>query len=322
LTRFVTRRLLHTLSVLLLVSFGVTFLINLAPGNPADTILGVGATQQQVAELDKALHLNNPFYLRYWDWLRDLLQGNFGTSYYTHLPVLGSITQAVPVTGELIVVAFLMALVVSIPIGIYAAYRADGRFDRMWSVASSALISSPPFISAILLVYVFALLMRNFPIRFPATGWTDLTAGLGSNLWHVFLPALTLALLLIPAYSRLLRADMVATLQEDYILSARAKGLSNRRILLVHALRQSSFSLVTLAGLSLGQLISGAAIIEVIFALPGLGQLIVNAVLAKDVPLVQGSVMFVAIVYVFLNMAVDLAYGYLDPRVRRRRVVL
>jgi peptide/nickel transport system permease protein len=302
-----------------LVSFGITFLINLAPGDPAYAILGDQATPPEVAQVHKVLGLNNPFYVRYWDWLRGLLHGNFGTSYQTQQKVSHSIAQGFPVTAELIVVAFLLAMIISIPVAIYCAYRVDGRFDRAWAVVTSALISFPPFVSALLLVYVFALVLRNAPIHFPATGWTYLTGGLGSNLSHVFLPALCLALVLIPLYSRLLRADMVATLQEDYILAARAKGVPTKRILFVHALKQSSFSLLTFAGLSLGQLISGAAIVEVIFALPGLGQDVVNGINQKDIPLVQGTVMFIAIVYVILNLAVDLTYSYLDPRVRLQR---
>ena len=317
--RLIVRKLLRTVSVLLLVSFGVTFLINLTPGDPAYAILGAQATRSEVAQVHKLLHLNDPFYLRYWDFLWGLLHGNFGTSYVTDVPIIDSIKQSGPVTAELIVVAFLMAIIISVPIGVYCAYRADGRFDRVWALITSALISSPPFVSALVLVYVFGLLLRNFPIHFPVTGWTSLTASVGSNLWYVFLPALTLAFVLIPTYSRLLRADMVATLQEDYILAARAKGVPTRQILVVHSLRQSSFSLITLAGLSLGQLISGAAIVEVLFALPGLGQLLVNSINSKDIPVVQGVVMFIAIVYVVLNTAVDVAYAYLDPRVRLQK---
>jgi peptide/nickel transport system permease protein len=315
----IVRKLLHTIFVLLLVSFGITFLINLTPGDPAYSILGDQATPEQVAQVHKTLGLDHPFYQRYWDWLKGLVQGNFGTSYVTQQKVLHSIAQAFPVTAELIVVGFLMAMIISVPVAVYCAYRADGRFDRAWAVVSSALISFPPFVSALFLAYVFALVLRKYPIHFPVTGWTYLSGGLGSNLYHVFLPALTLSLVLIPLYSRLLRADMVATLQEDYIRAARAKGVPTHRILFIHALKQSSFSLITIAGLSLGQLISAAAVVEVIFALPGLGQSIVNAIGQKDVPVIQGIVMFIALVYVFLNLAVDLAYSYLDPRVRLRR---
>jgi peptide/nickel transport system permease protein len=319
LANLIVRKALHTVIVLLLVAVGITFLIDLTPGDPAYAILGDQATPEQVAQVHHALHLDDSFYVRSSDWIWGLLHGDFGTSFLTNQSVLSRITQAAPVTAELIVAAFLMAIVVSVPAGVYSAYRAGGYFDRIWSMVTSALISLPAFVSALILVYVFALSLRNFPVHFPVTGWTDIKDGLGSNLWHVFLPALTLALVLIPAYSRLLRADMAATLQEDYILAARAKGLPTRQILIVHALRQSLFSLVTLAGLSIGQLISGAAIVEVIFALPGLGQLIVSSILAKDVVVVQGTVMFIALVYVLLNTAVDMTYSYIDPRVRLQR---
>jgi peptide/nickel transport system permease protein len=310
------RKILHTIAVLLLVSLGVTFLINLTPGDPAYSILGDQASPTQVAEVHQALHLDDPFYARYGRWLSGVGRGDFGTSYLTRRPVLDSILQAIPVTAELIVLAFIMAMLISVPIGIYTAYRANGRFDRFWSLVSSFFISMPPFVSALLLVYLVALKLRSLPINFPVTGWVDLTDSVSENLRHAFLPALTLALALIPLYSRMLRADMLATLQEDYILAARAKGVPTRRILFSHALRPSSFSLMTLAGLSLGQLISGAAIVEVVFALPGLGQLIVNSILDKDVPMVQGTVMFIAIVYVLINVLVDVSYSALDPRVR------
>jgi peptide/nickel transport system permease protein len=305
-------------AVLLLVSFGVTFLINLTPGNPAYSVVSDQATAQQIAAVDKSLGLNQPFYERYWHWVSGLFHWNFGTSYATNEKVITMIARALPVTAELIAVALIMSLLISIPVGIYCAYRVDRFFDRAWAGVSSVLISFPPFISGIILAYVFGYLLRHFAVHFPVTGWTYLTGGLGSNLWHVFLPALALSFVLIPVYSRMLRSDMVATLQEDYILAARAKGLRTRRILVVHALRQSSFSLLTLAGLSLGALISGAAVVEVIFALPGLGQLMVNSISAKDIPVVQGEVMFIALCYVVINTLVDLGYNYLDPRLRLR----
>ena len=311
-------RIVHVIFVLIIVSFGITFLMNLIPGNPAYTILGDQATQQQVVAVDKALNLNQPFFERYWHWVIALLHGDFGVSFITHQSVIQAVGQAAPVTAELIVVAFIMALVVSIPAGVYCGYRPDGRFDRIWFTLTSIFISSPVFVSALLLVFAFGVELNGFPIHFPVTGWTAITAGLGSNLWHAFLPSLTLALPLISTFSRLLRADMVATLQEDYILAARARGIPVRRILVVHALRQSSLSLFTLAGIQIGQLISGAAIAEVVFALPGLGQLFVNASSTKDIPTVQGEVLFIALAYVLLNTIVDFAYSHLDPRIRSR----
>jgi peptide/nickel transport system permease protein len=327
-SRYIARKLLHILVVLLLVSFFTAFMLDLTPGDPAYAILGDQATPEQVAQVHKDLELDRPFYQRYIQWLgvghiidskdytTGILQGDFGTSYRTKEKVMDVIKERLPVTLELVVLAVLLALAIAIPIGIFTAYRADGKFDRSWRAASSALISLPPFVSSLILVFIFALTLRHTFFHFPVTGWTRLTDNLPNNLWSAALPVFTLALIEIPAYSILLRADMIATLQEDYILAARAKGLPTMRILLRHALRPSSFSLLTLAALSLGRLIGGSIIVETVFALPGLGQLLVTSITQKDVLIVQGVVMFVAIAYVLLNAFVDVMYHVLDPRVR------
>jgi peptide/nickel transport system permease protein len=317
--RLIARRLVHIVLVLFLVSFALTFLIDLTPGDPAYSILGEQATQEQVDQVHKDLHLDDSAPSRYWRWVQDVLQGDFGSSYVTKRPVMEAITEALPATLELVVLTILVSLAVAIPIGVYTAYKPDGRLDRAMTLLSSLFISLPSFVVALVLVYVFALLLQNFPIHFPPTGWAKLSESPGENLWYITLPVLALSLQQIPQFSRLLRADMIATLQEDYILAARAKGVSTRRILFRHALRPSSFSLVTLAGLNLSHLISGAVIIETLFALPGIGALTVNSVFSKDIAVVQGVVMLVAIVYVVVNNLIDVTYGYLDPRVRVRR---
>jgi peptide/nickel transport system permease protein len=317
--RLIARRVVHIVLVLFLVSFALTFLIDLSPGDPAYSILGEEATQEQVDQVHKDLHLDDSVPSRYWRWASDVVSGNFGTSYITKQPVIDAITEALPATAEVVVLTILLSLAVAIPIGVYTAYKPDGRFDRFWALFSSLFISLPSFVVALVLVYLLALLLQDFPIHFPVTGWAKFSESPGENLWYITLPVLTLSLHQIPQYSRLLRADMIATLQEDYIVAARAKGVSTRRILFRHALRPSSFSLVTLAGLNIGQLIGGAVIIETLFAVPGLGQLTVNSVLGRDIAVVQGIVMLVAIVYVVMNNLVDVIYGYLDPRVRVRR---
>jgi peptide/nickel transport system permease protein len=314
--RLLVRRGLHVLAVLLIVTFAVTFLIDLTPGDPAYAVLGDQATPEQVAAVHAQLHLDDPVTVRYWAWLDGVLHGNFGTSLVSRERVLESIGQRLPVTVEVVVLGLVMGLLLALPIGMYTAYRADRFADRMWSVGSATLISLPPFVTGLLLVFLVSLSLRTAAVHFPATGWARLADGLGDNLWHAFLPALTLAIAEIPVYSRLLRADMIVTLREDYILAAAAKGLSAARILARHALRPSSFSLLTLAGLSLGRLIGGAVIVEILFALPGIGQLLVLAIQGKDLAVVQGVVTFVAIAYVLLNSLVDVLYGVLDPRVR------
>lgn len=314
--RLVAGKLLHLALVLVIVSFALTFLIDLTPGDPAFAILGPEATDEQVATVHETLGLDDSLVTRYGRWLGDLATFDFGTSYITRQPVLETVGERLPVTAELIGLTLVIALAISVPVGVYTAYRADGRFDRAWMVANSAIVSVPPFVTALVLVFLLALQARVFP----ATGWVALGDDPAENLRHIFLPALTLALVEIPSFSRLLRADMITTLQEDYILAARARGVPTTRILVRHALRPSSFSLVTLAGLSLGRLIGGAVVVEVLFALPGLGQFIVNSIQNKDIPAVQGVVMFVAVLYVVVNLLLDVSYGYLDPRARARRV--
>ena len=292
-------------------------LINLIPGNPAYAILGSQATPHQVGLIDHQLGLNQPFVIRYLKWVGDIAQGHFGTSLVTHQPVFEIIKTRLPVTLELAILAELLALALAVPLGVYAAQRAGSLFDRSSTAAASVLISSPGFLTALLLAYLLAVQFRIFPV----TGWVPLTQSLGGNLSHVFLPALTLALSELPVFMRLLRSDMIATLQEDFILAARAKGMPTHTILFRHALRPSMFSLLTLSGLSLGRLLGGTVIVESIFSLPGLGQLIITSIFNKDYVTVQGVAMFIALSYVVINMVVDVAYGFLDPRVRRGRGV-
>lgn len=308
---FVAARVAQGLLVLLVVSFVVAFMLDFAAGDPAYSILGEQATDEQVSEVHAELGLDDPILVRYAGWLGDAIRGDLGTSYLTQRSTTDLIVERLPVTVELVVLALGMALIVAIPIGIATAHGADRAADRAWSMVASSLISVPSFVTALVLVYLFSLRWQVFPV----TGWVPITESFGENMRHAFLPALTLALVLIPQFSRLLRADMIATLQEDYILAARARGISTTRILVRHALRPSSFSVVTLAGLSLGQLIGGAVIVETLFALPGIGQLLVDSIFTHDVTTVQGIVAFVAAVYVVANTGIDVLYGYLDPRV-------
>lgn len=291
-------------------------LIDLTPGDPAATILGDNATPQQIAVLRDQLGLDKPLLVRYAEWLGHLARGDFGTSIRSQQPVLDAILERLPVTLELAVLAQIIAFAVVLPLALYTAYRAGGRADRLANVVTSGLVSMPPFLTALLLVFVFALTLRAFP----ATGWVRLSEDPVGNLSSAFLPALTLALTELAVLTRVLRSDLIATLQEDFILSAKAKGLPTWYVLLRHALRPSSFSLITLAGLGLGRLIGGAVIVETLFALPGIGQLLVNSILAKDAVTVQGVVIFVALAYVALNLLTDLLYAILDPRTRVARV--
>jgi peptide/nickel transport system permease protein len=316
--RYITSKLGRAALVLLLVSSATALLLDLAPGDPAYAYLGVDASPEAVRAVHQDLGLDRPVHERYLEWLGNAVTGDLGESYRPSAAaresVTSQVTEALPVTIELIVLSLALALAVSIPLGIYGAYRKDGALDRITTVAYSVLMSMPAYVLAPVLVFVLALQLRLLP----ATRWVPLTADPGDNLRHALLPALVLALELVPGFAVLLRNDMVRTLEEDFILNARSKGLSPRRVLLHHALRPSSLSLLTLSGITLGRLIGGAVIVESLFSLPGIGTLLLTSVQARDINTVQGVVLFVAAAYVLINAVVDLAYTYLDPRIRLR----
>lgn len=309
------RRVPRLLAVLLLVSFGTFILLQLIPGDPAAAILGQAATPQAVHQLDHQMGLDQPLWTQYWHWLTHALGGNLGKSLVAPGgTVVSRIGQALPVSLELAVLAVLMALVVAVPVAVWSAYREGRGFDRMASGVSFGLLSAPTFVTGLVLALLLALEVRAFP----RAEWVRISssAGIASNLSHAFLPALTLALPLMATYTRLLRSEMLQTLREDFIQFAHAKGLPIRTVLFRYALRPSSLSLITLSGVTLGALLGGTVIVETIYALPGLGNLLVGAVGTSDYPLVQGVVLVIAVAYVLVNTAVDLSYGWLDPRTR------
>jgi len=304
---------LLTLLVILLAATALTFFItNVLPGDAAVAILGDSATPADIASLRTELGLDRNIVVRYVDWLSHALRGDLGKSYRTRENISTMIGDRLPVTLELILLTQLIALGVAVPAGILAAYRSRTKVDSALATVSIGLLSTPAFVKGILLIYLMSVLLGWFP----ASGFKSLSDGLGANLHSLALPAMTLALAEIPVYMRLLRADMISTLQQDYILVARAKGLSVREILLGHALRPSSLSRVTVVGINLGRLVGGAVIIETLFALPGIGQMLVNAVYQHDQFVIQGVVLVIATGFVLINLLVDLMYALIDPRVR------
>ncbi|MCX7211586.1 MAG: ABC transporter permease [Burkholderiales bacterium] len=302
-----------TLLVILLAATALTFIItNVLPGDAAVAILGDNATPADIASLRTELGLDRNVVVRYVDWLSHALRGDLGKSYRTRENIATMIGDRLPVTLELILLTQLIALAFAVPAGILAAYRSRTKVDSALATVSIGLLSMPAFVKGILLIYLMSVLLGWFP----ASGFKSLSDGLGANLHSLALPAMTLALAEFPVYMRLLRADMISTLQQDYILVARAKGLSVREILLGHALRPSSLSLVTVVGINLGRLVGGAVIIETLFALPGIGQMLVNAVYQHDQFVIQGVVLVIATGFVLINLLVDLMYALIDPRVR------
>lgn len=313
--RFFARKLIQLIPVLFAVSALSFLLLNLLPGDPAIAILGPSATTENVAKLRHELELDRPLPTRYVRWVAHSATGDLGKSYVSGQPTLEAIKQRMPVTLELLVLSQLLALVVSIPLAILAALKPNGIIDRVSTGAAFGLLAVPNFVLALVLIFIFAVKFHLFP----ATGYTPLTANPAENLRSLALPSITLGVAEMAVYIRLLRTDLIATLQEDFIAMAKAKGLPTRRIMLRHALRPSTFSLVTVAGLNLGRLIGGTFIVEVLFALPGIGALTVASIFQRDYIVVQGTVLLVAVGYVLANFFVDMLYGILDPRVRHAR---
>jgi len=313
--RFIARRIIHLLVVLLLVSMFASLLLDMTPGDPALAIIGETATPEQIAVVHKQLGLDKPFLVRYAKWVSHAARGDLGTSFRTKQPVWQAIHERLPVTIELALVTIMVALILAVPLGILSAYRQGGATDRITAGGSSMALSSPSFLTALVLVFFFAVTWHIFPV----TGWVPLSQSIGENLHHIVLPVASLVTLETAVFMRLLRSDMITTLQEDYILAARAKGLPNRHILVRHALRPSSFSLIPVAGIALGRVLGGTIIVETLFALPGIGLYIVQAIYNKDLIAVQGTILFAATAYVLVNAVVELAYAWLDPRVRAAR---
>ncbi len=309
-------RLGRLVSVLLAVTALSFLLLTFLPGDPTVAILGPAAGDPVAAkQVRSQLDLDRPIPVRYVRWLGRAVRGDLGRSYFQNRPVTTAIAERLPFTFELMGLALLLALAVAIPLGIAAARHPGGLFDRMTGSALFALLALPAFMLGILLIYVFAVRLRWFPATGKAT-WFHVGTGVIATPMSILLPIVTLAAGQLAVYARLLRSEMIITLRSDYIRVAKAKGISERRVLLRHALRPSSFSLVTVVGISIGSLLGGAVIVERMFALPGMGQLLVVAIFKRDYPLVQGGVVLISVAFVLANVVADIIYTVLDPRVR------
>lgn len=306
--------LLRLIATLLAVTFLTFAMVALLPGDPVDTILGTGVRDPAVEQnIRDELNLDDPFLVRYVDWLGDAVTGDLGRSYITAQPVADTISQRLPVTIQLAFMSIFMSVLVAIPIGVLGAYKQGKWQDSSSSAAVQVALSIPNFIFGIFLIWLFAVKLNWLP----ASNWNRFSNGVVDNMKTAILPALALALAQMAVFSRLIRSDMIATLQEDYILSARAKGLSDSYILFRHALRPSSLSLMTIVGISFGALLGGTVVIETLFAVPGLGFSLINAINGRDILVIQGITVFIAVMFVIINTVVDLLYAVLDPRIRR-----
>ncbi|GHF49688.1 peptide/nickel transport system permease protein [Amycolatopsis bartoniae] len=311
--RLVVRRLLMAIPIVLGVSILTFVVLSLIPGNAAQLLLGPEASPDQVAALNHQMGLDQPAVERYLNWLAGAVHGNFGDSLVSGQPVSVELTSRLGVSGELVGLAFVVSLGLAIPVALLAAHRPNKLLDRVSMLVSITGLSVANYVFALLLVLVFAVQLAVFP----AIGFVPVSDGLGENLRSLFLPAVAIAFPLFCFYTRFLRGDLVDQLQgEDYITTARAKGIGPWQVLLRHAFRNSSFGLLTVVGLNLGTLIGATVIIEQIFALPGVGQLLLQAINTRDYPVVQACVVVFAIVAVLANLLTDLLYAVLDPRIR------
>ncbi|HJL82673.1 MAG TPA: ABC transporter permease [Acidimicrobiales bacterium] len=312
---FIAIRLVRLVATLLAVSFLTFLLVNLLPGDAINALIPIEAQQDQeyVAQVRAEWGLNDPMLVRYGKWLGDAVRGDLGESIVTSRAVSSEIAHRMPVTGELMIVTVVFSVLMAVPLGVMSAYREGSRLDQVISGGAQFALSVPGFVAGLLFIYVFAMKLGWFP----ATGWTRISNSISGNLMTVTLPALSLSVIEVAVYARVVRSDLVTTLKEDYILSARSKGLRDGFILFRHALRPSSLTLITVVGLNIGLLLGGTVVVEFLFALPGLGKRLLDAIFQRDFMMVQGITVFVAMVYVVVNTLVDLVYLVVDPRIRK-----
>ena len=313
---FLIRRLLAVLPVLLVVSLLVFFMLRLAPGDPAAVIAGNNATSEDIANIRAHMGLDKPIAVQYVLWMSQVLQGDLGYSYYLSKPVTALVAQRMEPTLSLALGTVLLAVCIAVPLGSLAAWRMGGWLDRGLSAFSVAGFSVPVFVIAYLLIYVFAMQLQWLPVQ----GYNPISGPQSQGTWawmrQLILPWLTLSTVYVALIARITRASVSEALQEDFIRTARAKGLTERTVLVRHALANAAVPIVTVIGIGVALLIGGVVVTETVFAIPGLGSLTVDAVLNRDFPVIQGLVLLFSLSYVLINLLVDTSYVWLDPRIR------
>jgi peptide/nickel transport system permease protein len=311
--KYLLRRFLQLLVVSFVISVLVFLLVHLLPGDPTTQILGANDTAANRAILLKQLGLNLPLWHQYTIWLNAAFHGNLGTSYLNHESVTHILATGAPVSIELIIISQVIAFAVAIPLALVVSRKPNKSLDNISTTSTFGLLALPPFVVAPILVAVFAVGLGWFP----ATGYTPFTQAPLTNIHEMILPSVAITAGSIAVYFRLLRSDLITTLQQDFITMARSKGLSNRRIMWRHAFRPSSFSLLAAAGINIGSLIAGTFVVELLFAMPGLGFALVQAVEQRDYLVVQGLSLVIAIAFVVIQFIIDFIFTIVDPRVVR-----
>ncbi|MDO6732576.1 ABC transporter permease [Marinovum sp. 2_MG-2023] len=311
--KFILSKLLSMGAVLLIVAFLVFVMIRFSPGDPAAILAGDNATAQQIQSIRESLRLDDPLPLQFGHWFSRVVTGDFGTSIFSGEPVLDMILKRVGPTLSLTLLTMGFAIIVAVILGVIAAARAGWPTDRLVMIFSVVGFSVPGFVTAYLLIYVLSVRLGWFPVQ----GYTPLSEGVGPWLHALILPALVLSLTYIALIARITRATMLEVLSEDYIRTARAKGVAPNTVLYGHALQNAGVPIVTIIGLGFSMLIGGVVITETVFNIPGIGRLVIDAITKRDYPIIQGITLMLSAVYVLVNLMVDLSYGLIDPRTRK-----
>ncbi|HKN08143.1 MAG TPA: ABC transporter permease [Pseudomonadota bacterium] len=309
---YFVRRLLATIPVIGMVAFFVFALLYLTPGDPAAVIAGDIATVADIERIRHQLGLDQPLLTRFWSWASAVLHGDLGISIFTNLPVTQLIGQRVEPTLSLALCTLIVAVLVAVPMGVIAAWKAGKLIDRLVMLFSVAGFSMPVFVLAYLLIYLFAIDLDWLPVQ----GYTPLREGLWPWLRHLILPSIVLGTIYIALIARITRATMLDVLAQDYVRTAHAKGLAPGVVLMRHALKNAAVPIVTVIGIGVALLISGVVVTESVFAIPGIGRLTVDAIIRRDYPIIQGVILIFSAVYVLVNLAVDLSYRLFDPRIQ------
>ena len=308
----IARRLVSTILVMAFVALFVFSLLYIAPGDPATVIAGDQASPSDVAKIRLSLGLDRPYLVRFGEWLFRVLQGDLGTSIFTSLPVTQLIAQRIEPTVSLMVLTLIFAVLVAVPMGVIAASKAGTWIDRAVVAFAVFGFSVPVFVVGYLMAYVFALKLDWVPVQ----GYTPISAGIWPWFQNLILPSITLGFVYIALIARITRASMLDVLQQDYIRTARSKGVAQNSVLFVHALKNAAVPIITIIGIGVALLIGGAVVTESVFAIPGLGRLTLDAILRRDYPVIQGVVLIFSFVYVLVNLIIDLIYTLVDPRIR------
>ncbi|WP_283249388.1 nickel ABC transporter permease [Lederbergia citrea] len=309
---FLLRRMGLMIVILFLVSIMIFSLVNVLPGDPARLILGQEATPEALEALRAEMGLNDPLVVQYFHWISNVIQGDFGNSVKDNTAVADILIAKIPVTLQLTIMSFLIALMIALPAGIISATRKGTLWDYSGTFFALSGVSLPPFWLGILLIYIFAVTLGWLP----PSGYVSMKDDFVRSLTLMILPAITIGIRLSAELTRMLRSSLLEVLQSDFIRTGYAKGLLERAVIFRHALKNALIPVITVSGLQMATFLGGAVITETIFAVPGIGQLIVKSILTRDFPVVQGAVMFMALAVIIINFLVDIAYSILDPRIK------